>query len=262
MADNAVSAVNTEIDKAGEAEFLKHKVEKNEPDLLPIKIVENYKVEKQVDLQSLKERKETVELTLYEFKDDERSKELRPCICYVTKQTLVSIEFEIHYPTPRNLKSAFLACILGYDKGKVEFVEKDDGVPGKSNELTVVIDKKPEFKEGWDQLHLPCRLSSLVKDNNDFKLFNVNLKQSVHNVCIMTVTYVLWNTQIALYGTTEGTKLWSDVGKIDYEPHPEDKCRVVFQTPKFYESFHYYHKRLILLGASYGDEPQSEQPKQ
>jgi hypothetical protein len=255
MTENeAAQAVDTRVDPLGEQAFLKYKQEYNEPDLSPLNIIKDFKVEKQVKLEGMKDRDTTFQLQIYTFPNDDKSKALKPCVCYVTRQTEFSLTFLIHNATLSKLKSAFLACIKGYKPGDIKFLIKDTGL---RTEMSLSVNKQPEFDSNDKTIHYPCRLSEDdPKDNDDFKLMNVDLKQTKDDTCCLKVTYALWHTQIALYGSDASTKLWSTLAPLNFVPDPRDSLTLTFKTPKFYESFQYYYKKFILLGASYGDPAQ------
>lgn len=246
--------LNLEIDKLGEQQFLLYKKEHPEDeDLVPVKIVQDFELSKTVSLNLLTENALEMELLLHHFKDDAKSKLLKPCFCYVTGQTQVVLRYRLHEPTTKKLKAAFLSAISGYEPGRVEFEEKDAGSVELPNRFSIVVHDKPAFKNKSER-HLPCRVSNLVQDNDDFVLLNVDLKQTAENVCTLEVTYALWNTQIELYYPNLEKKLFSTVGKIDFVPDERDDLTLIFKTPKFYYSYQYYSNKLKLLSASYGEK--------
>jgi hypothetical protein len=250
-----VNALNLEIDKEGERQFLAYKNDHpDDQDLQIVKVMENFKVSKTLPLSKLAgEADLDVELTIFEFKDDEKSRLLKPCYCLVTRQTEVTIQFLINDPTVAKLKSCYLAGVKGYDPGQVKFNEKDQGTD--INEFEVTVDKKPLFKTGSDgELHWPCRFTKKVEDNDDFVLMRVDLKQTKTNVCLMTITYALWHTQIVKYGADNSNKCTSTLAKINFIPDDLDEVTVTLKTPKFYQSYEYYSNKLQLLSASYGEK--------
>ena len=250
-----VSSLNLEIDKEGERQFLAYKNDHpDDQDLQIVKVTENFKVSKTLPLSKLASEADLdVELTIFEFKDDEKSQLLKPCYCIVTRQTEVTIQFLIHNPTVTKLKACYLSAVKGYDHGQVNFNEKDQGTD--INDFEVVVDKRPLFKTGSDgELHWPCRLTEQVQDNDDFVLLNLDLKQTKTNVCLMTITYALWHTQIVKYEVNRTTKCTSTLAKIDFVPDDLDEVTLTFKTPKFYQSYDYYSNKLQLLSASYGEK--------
>jgi hypothetical protein len=250
-----ISSLNLEIDKEGEKQFLAYKSDHpDDQDLQPVKIVENFKVSKTLPLSKLASKADLdVELTIFEFKDDEKSQLLKPCYCMVTRQTEVTIQFLIHDPTVAKLEACYLAAVKGYNPGQVKFNEKDQGID--INEFEVVVEKRPLFNTGSEgELHWPCRLTEEIQDNDDFVLLNLDLKQTKTNVCLMTITYALWHTQIVKYGMKQGTKCTSTLAKIDFVPDELDEVTLTLKTPKFYQSYEYYSNKLQLLSASYGEK--------
>lgn len=247
-------SLNLEIDSYGQSVFQQYKnAHPEDEDLEIVKIQQDFCVEKKILLKDLKEKDVAIELPIMEFRDDEKSLLLKPCIAYITGETEFSLEFYLTNTDTKKLKSCFLAAIKGYEPGKVTFEEKDGGSLTKPNAFTFKIDKKPEFKDKM-QIHWPCQVSKLVVDNDDFVLLQVNTKQNDKGVCIMTVTYGLWNTQIITHQPNKVHNLFCHLDKIDFDPNEEDSVTLKFSTPKLYKSFDFYKNKLQLLAASYGEK--------
>lgn len=254
MAESNVINLNLEIDSFGQSQFQQYKnAHPEDEDLEIVKIDKDFCVEKKILLKNVKENGLACELPIMEFKDDEKSLLLKPCIAYVTGETEFTLEFYLKTPTCKKLTSCFLAAIKGYEPGKVTFDEKDAGSLTEPNAFTFNIDKKPEFKDKT-QIHWPCQVSKLVADNDDFVLLRVDIKQNDRGGCMLTVTYGLWNTQIITYVVNKTHNLFSHLDKLDFDPEEEDFVVLKFCTPKLYKSWEFYKNKLQLLAASYGEK--------